>query len=431
MPTPPLPAEELNRRREAIEAALRDGFAPLGVSAGQGSAVQEAARRLNLHPATLFHTVNRGHIAPDWSLFAAPVAELGVAKASEAELLQGELKVLRKRLRALEDDRLAEEKIRREIFGLASRAPEPPDWLIDFDVVKGSSGVPITVWSDWHWGEKVRLEEMGGLNEFSTDIAKVRVQRLVDRVVNLCFSHMTGTDYPGIVVCLGGDMIGGSIHQELAETNEVGTGPAWLDVLGTLIWALERMADHFGRVFVPCVVGNHGRMTDRPRAKGRVHTSYEWLLYCALERHFSDDPRVRFLVPGEADARFRVFGHRYLLTHGDSLGVRGGDGIIGALGPILRGRVKLHTAEAQVGREFDTLILCHWHDYMALRGVIVNGSLKGFDEYARLMLRARFQPPIQALFFCHPRRGITAHWPIYLEDGVPAEQPTEWVSWAA
>jgi hypothetical protein len=120
-----------------------------------------------------------------------------------------------------------------------------------------------------------------------------------------------------------------------------------------------------------------------------------------------------------------VFGHRYMLTHGDSLGVKGGDGIIGALGPVMRGRVKLHTSEAQIGREFDTLIMGHWHQYLPMPGLIVNGSLKGYDEYARLFLRARYQPPIQALWFTHPRRGVTAHWPVYLEDGpeVAADQP--------
>ena len=31
----------------------------------------------------------------------------------------------------------------------------------------------------------------------------------------------------------------------------------------------------------------------------------------------------------------------FLLTHGDSMGARGGDGIIGAIGPIIRGEKRV------------------------------------------------------------------------------------------
>jgi hypothetical protein len=37
------------------------------------------------------------------------------------------------------------------------------------------------------------------------------------------------------------------------------------------------------------------------------------------------------------DVHYRVYGVRFLLNHGDMLGVKGGDGIIGAIGPIMRG----------------------------------------------------------------------------------------------
>src|SRR6185437_5478357 len=101
---------------------------------------------------------------------------------------------------------------------------------------------------------------------------------------------------------------------------------------------LRELADKFGNVFVPCVVGNHGRNTLKPRAKSRVYTSYEWLLYVMLERYFAErNPAIRFFVPSDIDALVRVNATRYLFTHGDALGVKGGDGIIGALGPIMRG----------------------------------------------------------------------------------------------
>jgi hypothetical protein len=181
---------------------------------------------------------------------------------------------------------------------------------------------------------------------------------------------------------------------------------------------------------VPCVVGNHGRSTKKMQMKERVFTSHEWNVYCGVARHFRKSKHVQFCIPETADCAFNLFGHRYLLTHGDSLGTKGGDGIIGALGPIMRGSLKTHRSEAQIGRDFDTLLIGHWHQYITLPGLIVNNSLKGYDEYAHLVLRAPYSRPSQALWFTHPEHGITAHWQVYLEKQLaPLTTAKPWVSW--
>lgn len=121
------------------------------------------------------------------------------------------------------------------------------------------------------------------------------------------------------------------------------------------------------------------------------------------------------MIPDGADAHYEVAGHRYLLTHGDNLGVKGGDGIISLFGPIIRGDFKMRNASTAINRPYDTLLLGHWHTYIPLRRVIVNGSLKGFDEFAHVALRAVPEPAIQALWFTHPRFGITSQWPIFCD----------------
>jgi hypothetical protein len=174
-------------------------------------------------------------------------------------------------------------------------------------------------------------------------------------------------------------------------------------------------------------VGNHGRSSRKPRLKGRVHTSHEWNIYCNLARYFRPSKHVQFLIPGETDAYFKVFGHRYLLTHGDSLGVRGGDGIIGSIGPIMRGSIKVGRSESQIGRDFDTIVMGHWHQQLWLPGIVVNNSLKGYDEFARLALRAPYSRPSQALWFTHPEHGITARWDVFLEGQRQASEGSKWV----
>jgi hypothetical protein len=336
-------------------------------------------------------------------------------------------------LKAAQREADTAERIRTEIYNLAARTPEPPKWLVPATKQHGSRGVPCTIWSDWHYGEVVRPEEIGGVNEFNADVAAARITRLVDTTIDLCFNHMgvATKNYPGIVVMLGGDMLSGDIHEELFATNDRTTQQCINDLTDLIASALERMADAFGRVFVPCVVGNHGRASRKPRMKGRIFTSHEWNIYCNLERYFKRDDRVRLLIPEETDAYFKVYNHRFLLTHGDSLGVKGGDGIIGAIGPITRGSLKVARSEAQIGRDFDTIVMGHWHQMLWLPGGIVNGALKGYDEYARLAMRAPYSRPSQALWFVHPEHGITARWEVLLDEEKTATECNDWVGWQA
>ena len=355
----------------------------------------------------------------------------GVVKLSAEAKLRIANQQLRRDLTAALRAADTAERVRTEIYNLASRTPAPPTWIAPSKQPIGSRGIPCTICSDWHYGETVRPEEVGGCNEFNAEIAAERITRLVDTTIDLCFNHMGRAEkaYPGIVIMLGGDMLSGDIHEELFATNDRTTQQCINDLTDLIAAALERMADTFGKVFVPCVVGNHGRASRKPRMKGRVYTSHEWNIYCSLERHFRKDTRVQFLIPGETDAYFKVYDHRFLLTHGDSLGVKGGDGIIGAIGPITRGSLKVARSEAQIGRDFDTIVMGHWHQMLWLPGGIVNGALKGYDEYARLAMRAPYSRPSQALWFVHPEHGITARWEVLLEGIKTAADANEWVSW--
>ena len=348
---------------------------------------------------------------------------------NEARLKQ-ELKIKDKRIEALMHEEETAESIRKTIYGLAERTPAPPTWLHK-DGKPGTRGAPMTIWSDFHYGEKVAKDEVGGVNEYNMEIAQVRMKRLVNTTIDLAYNHMgrAKTQYPGIVLCLGGDMIGGDIHEELAKTNDRTTQQSINDLTDMLAAGVETMAAKFGKAFVPCVVGNHGRSTKKMQMKQRVFTSHEWNIYCNLERYFRKSKHIQFMIPSEADAFFTVFGHRYMLTHGDSLGVKGGDGIIGALGPIMRGNLKTHRSEAEIDRDFDTMVIGHWHQYLTLPGLIVNNSFKGYDEYARLGLRAPYSRPSQALWFTHPEHGITAHWQVYLEKLRTANTDMKWLEW--
>ena len=73
------------------------------------------------------------------------------------------------------------------------------------------------------------------------------------------------------------------------------------------------------------------------------------------------------------------------------------------------------------------MLLGHWHQLIQLERLIVNGSLKGYDEYA-YSNNFGFEPPRQALWLTNHDHGITFSIPIYV-DRRPKQEKTGWISW--
>lgn len=353
-------------------------------------------------------------------------------KEEQVPLLENQLKLLKAELRERERTEYAAADVKEKILKVSNAQPIIPNWLTKpLAKPTKSPGVPTLFCSDWHAGEVVDPNQIALKNSYNMRVLKQRAHSLIDSTIDLLFNHMVNPQYPGIVMILGGDMFSGDIHEELVESNELSTMQTVVELYGILIWAIEELLKHFPKVFIPCVTGNHGRNTRKPRHKNRVYTNFDWLLYQMLDKHFNygdkKDGRVTFLISDGSDAYFRIYNHRYLLTHGDQF--RGGDGVIGPLGPIIRGDHRKRTRQSQINQDYDTLLLGHFHQLMQLTRLIVNGSLKGYDEYAWAG-NFPFEPPRQALWLTHPKHGITVSWPVHVHDSdnqiIMPE--TEWVS---
>ena len=346
-------------------------------------------------------------------------------EVSAAVELKDEIRTLKAQIASFNRETLDAKYIREKIIKLAEQPVRVPTWLLNNKAPKSAPGVPTLLASDWHWGEVVDPAQIGGVNEYSLKTAHDRAKRMINNTIDLLNNHMVNPSYPGIVFALGGDMITGDIHEELVATNEREVMPTVVDLWGVLAWCIETLADKFGRVFVPCVSGNHGRNTKKIRAKGRNFTSFDWLLYTFLAKRFEGDARVTFYIPDGADALYSVYGHRYLLTHGDQF--RGGDALIGPLGPIVRGDHRKRARNMQINADYDTIVMGHWHQLMQTQKFIVNGSLIGYNEYA-YNNNYGFEPPRQALWITHPERGITFHMPVQV-DGKKTQTDQPWIQW--
>jgi hypothetical protein len=199
----------------------------------------------------------------------------------------------------------------------------------------------------------------------------------------------------------------------LSRTNE---GPTiqsveyWADPLAS---ALSTLADRFGRVHVPCVVGNHGRNRKKWHAKNTVLDSFDWLLYRLVYRTLRDDKRITWQIPESVDCYFKVYDHLHLLTHGNQ--ARGGAGIAGLATPLALFDHKKRKRDATTGVTASHTWIGHFHTYLPGPGVTVNGSGKGTDEYA-YQGNLGHEVPAQAFAVVTPEHDVTTQLAIYCGD---------------
>lgn len=268
--------------------------------------------------------------------------------------------------------------------------------------------------SDLHLDEVVDIHEMGGMNEYSREIAERRLERIVEGTVKLTSTYVAGVHFDGIVVALNGDIITGDIHLELAMTNEAPTMATIVHWVPKLASALVYLADHYGKVHVPCTDGNHDRDPSKKRtpSKKRAESSYAWVIYNYLADLLRHDERITFSITTAPGQVYPIYGTTFHQIHGD--GFRSAGGVGGIYPSMLKYLLRQDALYSTQGQRIDCHLLGHWHQYLTGPNWIVNGSLKGYDEYAKTN-GFGFEPARQALAVVTPERGIVQQMPVYAD----------------
>lgn len=265
--------------------------------------------------------------------------------------------------------------------------------------------------SDTHFDEVVSLEEMGGTNEYNRQIATRRLHNFFTKVITMSQDYMSGFEVEHLDLPLGGDLVGGNIHEELARSNDA-------EIMETVdYWAQEiakgfvYLSREFKTIYVPCVVGNHGRNTRKPRMKGRVADNFDFLLCRTVANmlRLQKIDNIKFDIPFTFDIGWKTYGWQFYMEHGDA--TRGGSGWGGMFSPLMR----LHDKRLTSWGHIDYHMVGHWHQYRDLGHFMVNGSLKGYDEYARIN-GFRPEPPQQAYWLTSPDHGKIVSSGIFVDD---------------
>jgi hypothetical protein len=238
--------------------------------------------------------------------------------------------------------------------------------------------------------------------------------------------------YPGFVLKLAGDNINGIIHEELMIGSDRRFMEQIIEISDALHAVIMKFVNIYGRVYVVGVPGNHGRTTRKPMAKFNAATNADWLVYQMLERFLMPlvaSGKVVFNCPPARDVTYKVAGHRFRLTHGDQF--RGGDSVIGFLGPVTRGNKKKQSVALSLpgdSEHYDTLEFGHFHQLHMTRTLIANGSIKGWDEYA-MSSNFSYEQPAQALYLTHAKYGINHFMPVLADEKPDLSTNPAWVSW--
>ncbi|MFQ5468410.1 MAG: hypothetical protein ACE5DS_09790 [Kiloniellaceae bacterium] len=266
--------------------------------------------------------------------------------------------------------------------------------------LRKEASTPVFVASDWHIEESVDPRAVGGLNAYDLDIAWARARSFFDSVCWCIKDRRHGAKIDDVVVALLGDFITGIVpKKDLSMRREVGPAKAARIAKEMLTEGLEKIATVAGarRIVVPCVPGNHGRMTDAPASSRSAQWNIEWFMLGELADHFRNRKQFEFVVPEDFCVLLDIQGARVRFHHGDAVRFAGGVG--GLTIPLNKARWRWNETP---GGQADLDVLGHFHQAFDGGSFIVNGSLIGVSGYARKSFS--YQPPEQMGFLVRPEK---------------------------
>ena len=266
--------------------------------------------------------------------------------------------------------------------------------------------------SDTHFDEVIKDSQILGYNRYDARIAEMRLRTLGEKTIEVAHDFIGGVDYDGLVILATGDVFSGDIHEELKNTNERPLLEGMVYWVPRTISFLQMLANDFGKVHVAAVVGNHGRNTHRPIYKNRAQNNIEWAYwhYVADVLAAQGETRITFDIADGLSMNTQIYDTSYALEHGDEF--KGGSGISGAKAPLMLGQHRVAVQRIAMGLPITWMVVGHFHQYQPpSQGLIMGGSLKGYDEYAA---GKKFRPeiPIQGFWVTTPERGPTVFAPI-------------------
>jgi predicted phosphodiesterase len=275
--------------------------------------------------------------------------------------------------------------------------------------IKHGRAASVLVLSDLHIGEVVRADTVLGLNEFNHEVAERRIKQAFNRSLLLFDKQRSVAAINELVVFLGGDLIGGKIHSDQAEVNDLGIASSVELAEEVLERGLRTLQAEAGMktITVICLSGNHDRQTHKVQHSSFYENSNASLVYQHLRKRFKGETGIRFEIGQGEYHDLPIYGFNFRFTHGHRIKFSGGVG--GLTIPWNK-----HVAKLNKAKKADFTIGGHLHTwtYSSEGEFLVNGSIIGTTAYS---LPFGHQPPCQALLTVDKERCVTAAEKVWCE----------------
>lgn len=300
-----------------------------------------------------------------------------------------------KKLKKDKEDLLKSSNFEDEIIRKYERDILPlkvPNALKLTSVKKENKAEAVLVLSDFHLGEVVIAKEVNYANEYNS---KIMIERL-DRIFYYFIYYCKKFNITNIHLWFLGDLLSGSIHEELIRTNEMDEVDAIFFLQDYITKKLLEIESFFNSITVEFLVGNHSRLSIKPQFKTSHKLNWEYVLAKQLSLCFDliqkEKKKIKINVSDSLFKVVEVSKRRFLISHGTFMSGGGSGGFAGVpFYALASNSAKMYGVLHQIGfksdQVFDDIQIGHLHSTASVplfngNTCRINGSIIGTNEFS-------------------------------------------------
>ena len=243
----------------------------------------------------------------------------------------------------------------------------------------------ILMFSDWHYGALCDSQ----WNYYDTNVAKERAEQLVAKTQ----SYILSLGITDLIVEINGDMCEGMINIGNRVASEESVVEQIINVSKLLSKCILSLKPYVNSIKVVTTLGNHGRLTPNRKEQADERENFEMLIPEFLRLTLGDDIPI-VTSQGLDFVKYEFDDKIICLSHGHH------DKAKSAIDNMIR-VYKVVPDEIHLG---------HWHHMSDLNDsnihVVVNGSIKGVDDFGLKATRCTTQPSQNLIVYGKDRMMI-------------------------
>lgn len=243
----------------------------------------------------------------------------------------------------------------------------------------------ILMLSDWHYGALCDSQ----WNYYDTNVAKERAEQLVAKTQ----SYILSLGITDLIVEINGDMCEGMINIGNRVASEESVVEQIINVSKLLSKCILSLKPYVNSIKVVTTLGNHGRLTPNRKEQADERENFEMLIPEFLRLTLGDDIPI-VTSQGLDFVKYEFDDKVICLSHGHH------DKTKSAIDNMIR-VYKVVPDEIHLG---------HWHHMSDLNDsnihVVVNGSIKGVDDFGLKATRCTTQPSQNLIVYGKDRMMI-------------------------